>query len=137
MLKIGELAKQTGLNASKIRFFEKEGLLNVGTRQANGYRTYPVEAIDLLLLITQAQEVGFTNKELKSLLPDTNDIQQFWSHEALKTAVLLKMKTLNNIQTKLAENQIKLQCILDELEQPSQNEDCVERAKRILGVINH
>lgn len=137
MLKIGELAKQTGLNASKIRFFEKEGLLNVGTRQANGYRTYPVEAIDLLLLITQAQEVGFTNKELKSLLPDTNDIQQFWSHEALKTAVLLKMKTLNNIQTKLAENQVKLQCILDELEQPSQNEDCVERAKRILGVINH
>jgi DNA-binding transcriptional MerR regulator len=137
MLKIGELAKKTGLNPSKIRFFEKEGLLNLGTRQANGYRTYPIEAVDLILLILQAQEVGFTNKELKALLPGTQPTEGLWSHDALKTAVVKKMATLTQIQQKLADNQRKLQNILEELEQPSDAEDCVTRAMRILGVTRH
>lgn len=39
-MKIGELARRTGLAASRIRFYEEAGLLVV-QRQANGYRDYP------------------------------------------------------------------------------------------------
>ena len=52
-MKIGELARRTGLAASRIRFYEEAGLLVV-PRQANGYRDYPEQAVLLLELITGA-----------------------------------------------------------------------------------
>ena len=39
-MKIGELAGRTGLAASRIRFYERIGLLKAVERQANGYRSY-------------------------------------------------------------------------------------------------
>lgn len=58
-MKIGELARRTGLAASRIRFYEEAGLLVV-QRQANGYRDYPEQAVLLLELITGAQRAGFS-----------------------------------------------------------------------------
>jgi len=137
MLKIGELAKQTGLNPSKIRFFEKEGIFNLGQREANGYRTYPIDAVDLLMLIVQAQEVGFTLKELKGIMPTANNINHFWSQDALKSAVVKKMAGLAKLQLKLADNQTKLQRILDELGDHTTGDNCLVNAKRILGIPSH
>lgn len=39
-MKIGELAERTGLNPSRIRFYESIGLLKMVGRQANGYRRW-------------------------------------------------------------------------------------------------
>jgi DNA-binding transcriptional MerR regulator len=39
-MKIGELAKRTGLATSKIRFYETQELITPVQRQANGYREY-------------------------------------------------------------------------------------------------
>ena len=39
-LRIGELAQRTGLAPSRIRFYERIGLLQTVERQANGYRSY-------------------------------------------------------------------------------------------------
>lgn len=36
-MKIGELAQQTGLTTSKIRFYERIGLLKTVDRRSNGY----------------------------------------------------------------------------------------------------
>lgn len=44
-MKIGELAKRSGLAASRIRFYEKIGLLKTVKRSANGYRSYPPETL--------------------------------------------------------------------------------------------
>jgi DNA-binding transcriptional MerR regulator len=134
MLKIGELAKQTGLNASKIRFFEKEGVLTLGQRKANGYRVYPDEAIDVLLLITQAQDVGFTLKELRGLAATEDNAEQLWSHEAMEHAILEKLAGIEQIQKKLTHNQQKLEQILTEMRNKPPGTDCVANAKRILGV---
>jgi DNA-binding transcriptional MerR regulator len=54
-MKIGELARRSGLNASRIRFYEAKGLLNVVSRKANGYREYPAEALTILDIIVGAQ----------------------------------------------------------------------------------
>jgi DNA-binding transcriptional MerR regulator len=134
MLKIGELAKQTGLNASKIRFFEKEGVMTLGQRKANGYRVYPEEAVDVLLLITQAQDVGFTLKELRSLASTDGATDQLWSQEAMEQAILEKLASIEQIQKKLAHNQQKLEQILTEMRNKTPGANCVENAKRILGV---
>ena len=54
-MKIGELAELTDLAPSRIRFYEKIGLLKTVNRKANGYRSYPPEAVTVLKLITTAQ----------------------------------------------------------------------------------
>jgi DNA-binding transcriptional MerR regulator len=67
-MQIGELAKRTGLNASRIRFYEAQGLISV-TRRANGYRAYSAEALVALNIITSAQDAGFTLAQIRRLMP--------------------------------------------------------------------
>ncbi len=65
-MKIGELSKSTGIPSSAIRYYEKMGLL-VPKRNMNGYRDYPVEAVDLMKLIIQAKSLGFSLGEIKAM----------------------------------------------------------------------
>ncbi|WP_443111535.1 MerR family DNA-binding transcriptional regulator [Burkholderia sp. FERM BP-3421] len=44
-MKIGELAERTGLTPSRIRFYERIGLLTAVERQTNGYRAYSSDAV--------------------------------------------------------------------------------------------
>jgi MerR family redox-sensitive transcriptional activator SoxR len=66
-MKIGPLASRAGLNASAIRYYEKLGLLPAPQRQA-GQRRYPAEALNRVLLIRFASEMGFTLSEIKLFL---------------------------------------------------------------------
>ena len=66
-MKIGELAKRAGLNASAIRYYEKVGLLVVPYR-TGGQRRYPDEAVHRLLLICFASDMGFTLCEIQIFL---------------------------------------------------------------------
>ncbi len=66
-MKIGELAKCAGLNASAIRYYEKIGLLPAPSR-SSGQRRYPSEALDRVLLIRFAGEMGFTLSEIRVFL---------------------------------------------------------------------
>jgi DNA-binding transcriptional MerR regulator len=66
-MQIGELAKRSGLTASRIRFYEAKGLISV-TRRANGYRVYSAEALVALNIITSAQDAGFTLGEIRRLM---------------------------------------------------------------------
>jgi DNA-binding transcriptional MerR regulator len=49
-MKIGELARRTGLNASAIRYYEKQGILAPPDR-TSGQRLYPGDAVHRVLLI--------------------------------------------------------------------------------------
>jgi MerR family redox-sensitive transcriptional activator SoxR len=66
-MKIGELGKRTGLNASAIRYYERVGLLAAPYR-TGGQRRYPDEAVHRVLLIRFAGEMGFTLAEIKLFL---------------------------------------------------------------------
>ena len=50
-MKIGELAKRSGLSAATIRFYESKGLITAVSRKANGYREYPLEAVAVLAIV--------------------------------------------------------------------------------------
>ena len=67
-LRIGEVAKQAGVGVETVRFYEREGLLDEPDRRASGYRQYDEEAVAVLRFIRRAKELGFTLKEIKSLL---------------------------------------------------------------------
>ena len=67
-LSIGEVARQAGVGVETVRFYERQGLLAEPERRASGYRQYDEEAVAVLRFIRRAKELGFTLKEIKSLL---------------------------------------------------------------------
>ncbi len=64
----GELAKQIGVNSATVRYYEKIGLLPEPPRSNAGYRIFSEESINRIRFIKQAQELGFSLKEIKELL---------------------------------------------------------------------
>ena len=71
-MKIGELAGRSGLNASAIRYYETRGLLPAPHR-TGGQRRYPANALDRVLLIRFASEMGFMLSEIKVFLNGLRD----------------------------------------------------------------
>ncbi|QNA90086.1 MerR family transcriptional regulator [Massilia sp. Dwa41.01b] len=67
-MRIGELAAATGLSRDTLRFYEERGLI-AARRRANGYRDYPVEAVEWLCYLRSAQALGFTLAEIEADLP--------------------------------------------------------------------
>jgi len=67
-LKVGEVAKQAGVNLQTIRYYERRGLLPKPPRTGSNYRAYPEDAVLRVRFIKRAQELGFTLKEIKELL---------------------------------------------------------------------
>ena len=67
-MRIGEVAKRTGLGIETIRFYERQGLLNEPERLSSGYRQFDEAAIARLTFIIRAKVLGFTLSEIKELL---------------------------------------------------------------------
>lgn len=68
-LRIGDVAEQTGVPVSTIRYYEKRSLIREPEREASsGYRAYPPETVRRLHFIKRAKDLGFTLEEIKSLL---------------------------------------------------------------------
>ena len=71
-MKIGELARRAGLNASAIRYYEKVALL-APPHRAGGQRRYASDALDRVLLIRFASDMGFTLTEIRIFLNGLRD----------------------------------------------------------------
>ena len=67
-MRIGELARRSGLAPSAVRYYEQLGLLPVPHRTASGYRSYPDDIVDRLTFIRSAQAVGLTLAEVGQVL---------------------------------------------------------------------
>lgn len=67
-LKIGELAQKTHVSTATLRYYEQCGLLSRANRADNGYRYYPVEAIQQIEFIKKAQQLGFSLQDIATIL---------------------------------------------------------------------
>jgi MerR family mercuric resistance operon transcriptional regulator/MerR family gold-responsive transcriptional activator of gol and ges genes len=67
-LKIGQLAKQVGVNIQTIRYYERLNLLGPTSRLPSGYRLYNRDSQRRLRFIKNAQALGFTLHEIEELL---------------------------------------------------------------------
>jgi len=112
-MKIGELAERSGIPASTIRYYEKEGLLPKVQRGANGYRVYQANALDRLDLIQLGQKLGFSLDTIRSI--------------AALQGTALKDALLGQLDARLQEID-RLQAILDE-----QRRSVVSARERVLG----
>lgn len=129
-MKIGELAKRSGMATSRIRFYESNGLIQTVLRQANGYRKYPPETLTVLEIITSAQKAGFALDEIRSLLPE--DISS-WEHEKLIAALEQKVEEIDALEKRLSQNKAHLIALIEEVRNRPEGLDCAANAKRLLG----
>lgn len=67
-MRIGELARRSGLASSAVRYYEQLGLLPAPQRTASGYRSYADDTVDRLTFIRSAQAVGLTLAEVGQVL---------------------------------------------------------------------
>ena len=67
-MRIGELAQQSGVEASTIRYYERIGLMPSPMRTASGYRDYSDDAAARLGFIQAAQSIGFSLGEIRETL---------------------------------------------------------------------
>ena len=67
-LRIGELARQAGVNLQTIHYYERRGLLPEPPRSEANYRVYSEEAVLRVRFIKRSQQLGFTLREIQELL---------------------------------------------------------------------
>lgn len=106
-LKIGQLAKQVGVNIETIRYYERRNLLGPTSRLPSGYRLYNHEAQRRLQFIKNAQVLGFTLHEIEELLDlqvsskaRCGDVQR--KAEAKLKHVEAKVRDLQSLATALS-----------------------------------
>jgi len=129
-MKIGELAKRSGLTQSRIRFYERIGLLKAVDRRSNGYRVYPSEALVALEIIATAQAAGFSLDEIRVLMP--GDLEQ-WDHDALMDTLRGKVAEIGKLQERLARTKERLEGLIREIEARPDDIDCAANARRVLS----
>jgi DNA-binding transcriptional MerR regulator len=132
-MKIGELAQLSGVTASRIRFYEAQGLLPSAQRQTNGYREYDDDTLTRLDLIRRAQNAGFSLEEIRSMLPpDLNA----WPHDTLLAVLRRKVEEIGELERNLALTKRSLTTLIDAIEHRAEGEDCQLAAQRVLASVD-
>lgn len=68
-MRIGEVARESGVGVETVRFYEQKGLVAQPPRPGTGgYREYPADAIRRIRFIRSAQQLGFSLTEVAELL---------------------------------------------------------------------
>lgn len=68
MLRIGDIARQSGVSVDTVRFYEREGLLGRIARRSSGLREFGTDTLRRLAFIRQAAALGFSLAEIRELL---------------------------------------------------------------------
>jgi len=72
-LRIGSLAKASGVSRDALRYYERRGLLPRAPRSEGGFREYDVKAVERVRFIKQAQAHGLTLGEIRDLVSHEAD----------------------------------------------------------------
>lgn len=67
-MKIGDLAKRTGLSVETIRYYEQEGLMPVPLRTLGNYRLYNDTHMERLIFVRNCRALDMTHEEIRTLL---------------------------------------------------------------------
>ena len=108
-LTISNAAKNAGVGVETIRFYERKGLIEQPLKpQDGGYRTYPIETVQRIKFVRQAQEIGFSLREIEELLSlradpsaDCSDVRE--RAVVKREEVDRKMEQLGRIRSALDE----------------------------------
>ncbi len=109
-MKIGQLAKYSGLSVHTLRYYEKCGLLSPQSRGENNYRSYDEDALHSARFIKRCKANGFSLEETAALLK----IKDAKSEHVCAEAKTIALDKVAQIQEKIEELQ-KMQNTIKEL----------------------
>jgi Cu(I)-responsive transcriptional regulator len=106
-MNIGQAARETGVSAKMIRYYESIGLVPAVLRTESGYRIYASSDVHTLRFIKRARSLGFSTEQVEELLILWRDKRRSSAHvKALVRA------HIDELEIKIAE----IQGIADTLE---------------------
>lgn len=111
-LLIGDVAERAGVSVDTVRYYERRRLLPRAPRTSGGYRVFAMDAIERVLFIKQAQELGFSLDEIGVLLANKGQ------NECRRVRDLLSVKLveLDERLKRMKEFRVKLNHYLAECE---------------------
>jgi Hg(II)-responsive transcriptional regulator len=86
-LTIGKAAARVGVNVETIRFYERRGLIAQPKKPRSGFREYGADVVARIRFIRQAQEIGFSLREIRELLSLRADPKADCSHVQLRAII--------------------------------------------------
>lgn len=99
-LTIGEIARQAAVGIETVRFYERRGLIEQPPKpNGAGFRIYPPETVKRLRFIQQAQDIGFSLREIHELLALKTDAEVDCSE--VKDRAVAKLKEVHDKIDKL------------------------------------
>jgi len=68
VLRIGDIARRSGVSTRSLRYYEEQGLL-VAERTPHGQRVYSADAVERVRLVQQLYAAGLPSRSILDLLP--------------------------------------------------------------------
>lgn len=72
-MRIGELARQAGVDVQTVRYYEREGLLEAPARTGAGYRAYGPEHLERLNFVRHCRSLDMPLAEIRRLIDLSTD----------------------------------------------------------------
>ena len=94
---ISKAAQRAGVGIETIRYYQRRGLIEEPAKPVEGYRLYPEQTIARVRFIKRAQELGFSLREVKTLV-------ELGDEKCLETRDLAVLK-LELVETKIRDLQ--------------------------------
>jgi Cd(II)/Pb(II)-responsive transcriptional regulator len=136
-MRIGELARQAGVDVQTVRYYEREGLLDAPARTPSGYRAYGPDHLERLNFVRHCRSLDMPLAEVKRLVQLSGEKTISCDEvnglvRAHLARVQAKRKSLQELESKLAA--LNAQCesghrvadcgILEELIHAAHGEAC-------------
>ena len=107
-MKIGQLSKVSGCSIHTIRYYEKEGLLNVPSRSEGNFRLYDEKSIKELEFVKHCRSLDIPLSDIKALLVLKNKPEESCSsiNSLIANQLDLVNKRIRELKTLKSELQI-------------------------------
>lgn len=112
-MRIGEIARLTGLSNDALRLYEKLGLIQ-SRRQPNGYREYPAQTVRLLGLVRTGQRLGLSLSRIAALMADLGQLPEPERDAAIRQMITGQLQTVESRIDELMALRDELRTRLDE-----------------------
>ncbi|WP_342670688.1 MerR family transcriptional regulator [Lentzea jiangxiensis] len=110
-MKIGELARLTGVSARSLRYYEQQGLMH-STRSVGGQRHYAATEVARVEVIRRLFDAGLGSKVIARLLPCVDSDDRMIAEDAF-TAMVGERDRLTADITRLVEARAALDALIE------------------------
>lgn len=110
MMKIGEIAKRSGIPAPTIRYYEKIRLLPKPERLASGYRLYGETHLERLIFLKNLRRLGFSQVRARQLVALLEEPAR--KSRDVKTSLEAQLREIRNKRRLIEEVEARLEALL-------------------------